>query len=281
MPRNAPAPKIVHMNHPPRPSNLLLRLLLSAGALLLPVAAGAGPGHWTRVNGHRIYYLRAGGGSPVLLLHGGGDSGEHAFAHQIDALIAAGHEVIAPDQVGQGRTPELPGPLFYDAMMADTAALLHGLGVTSIDVVGFSDGGILGLMLAIRYPKLVHRLVVSGVNISPAGLPQEHLDALQAASAAAAAERPDGTWVGTAAKLRELWLHTPTEQDLNPALLATIFQPVLVMAGDHDLIRLEHTVDLYRALPNAQLFIVPDTGHGTFDGRPNLVNPVLLGFLRG
>ncbi|WP_295461433.1 alpha/beta hydrolase [uncultured Thiodictyon sp.] len=262
------------MNRPRLPSNLLLRLLLSAGALLLPVAVGAEPGQWAKVNGHRMYYLRAGSGSPVLLLHGGGDSGEHAFANQIGALIDAGHEVIAPDQVGQGRTPGVPGPLSYGAMMQDTAALLRRLRIDSVDLVGFSDGGILGLMLAIRYPELVNRLVVSGVNISPAGLPQDHLEALQAESDAAA-EAPEET----GAKLRELWLHAPTEQDLSPALLATIRQPVLLMAGDHDLIRLDHTIDVYRALPNAQLFVVPDTGHGTFDSRPNLVNPVLLGFL--
>ena len=238
-------------------------------------AADPGPVRWTRVNGHRIYYLRTGSGSPVLLLHGGGDSGEHAFANQIEALIEAGHEVIAPDQVGQGRTPDIPGPLRYTAMMEDTATLLHQLRIPSIDVVGFSDGGVLGLMLAVRYPELVNRLAVSGVNLSPAGLPQDHLDALQADSDAAGAEAP--AQIG--AKLRELWLHSPTEDELSPALLAEVRQPVLVMAGDHDLVRLDHTLAIYQALPNARLFILPDTGHGTFDTRPGLVNPVLLGFL--
>lgn len=252
-----------------------MRLLLSAGALLAPLAAGGDPGHWTLVNGHRLYYLRAGAGPPVLLLHGGGDSGEHAFANQIEALIGAGHEVIAPDQVGQGRTPDLPGPLSYAAMMQDTAALLEQLHIRSIDVVGFSDGGILGLMLAVRYPKLVNRLAVSGVNISPAGLPQDQLDALQADSDAAGPEPA----TQLEAKLRELWLHSPTEDELSPALLAAIRQPVLVMAGDHDLIRLDHTLAIYQTLPRAQLFILPDTGHGTFDTRADLVNPVLLEFL--
>ncbi|WP_295445035.1 alpha/beta hydrolase [uncultured Thiodictyon sp.] len=164
------------MNSPPHPSKLPRRLLLFAAALLLPVAAGAG--HRTKVNGHRVYYLRAGTGSPVVLLHGRGNAGEHDFQNQIDRLIDAGHELIAPDQVGQGHAPELLGALRYDPMMEDTAALLRVLGVMSNDMIAFSHGGILGLMFAIGYPELVNRLVVSGATISPAGLPQDHLDAL-------------------------------------------------------------------------------------------------------
>lgn len=236
-----------------------------------------GMGYWTRVNGHRMYYLRAGTGTPVLLLHGGGDSGEGSFPNQIDPLIAAGYAVIAPDQVGQGHTPDQPGHLSYSAMMEDTAALLRKLHIRHIDVVGFSDGGILGLMLAVRYPGLVRRLAVSGVNISPEGLRQDDLDALRAERDAAAQAGEART---IAAKLRELWLSAPGPDELSPAMLAKVGQPVLVIAGDRDMIRLDHVLDVYRALPNAQLFILPDTGHGTFQSRPELVNRVLLEFLR-
>ena len=261
------------------PFRSFLRMLLCAVALVattMEAAVGGEHGYWAKVNEHRMYYLRTGSGTPVLLLHGGGDSGGHSFANQIDGLVESGHEVIAPDQVGQGQTPDLPGPLSYSVMMEDTAALLGQLRIGSIDVVGFSDGGILGLMLALRHPELVRRLAVSGVNISPAGLRQVHRDALQAESDTAAQA---GAASGMDAKLRELWLHAPTEQELSPALLTRIRQRVLVMAGDRDLIRLDHILAIYHALPNAQLFILPDTGHGTFDSRPDLVNPVLLGFL--
>ena len=247
--------------------------MLSVG--VTATAADAELDQWARVNGHMMHYLRAGSGSPVLLLHGGGDSGEHAFANQIDALIAAGHQVIAPDQVGQGRTPDQPGPLHYATMMEDTAALLRQLRVGPVDVVGFSDGGILGLMLAIRYPDLVGRLAVSGVNVSPDGLPAEHLDALRTELETATQGQGVGTWP----KLGELWLNSPTDTELSLALLAEVRQPVLLMAGDHDLIRIDHTLAIYQALPNAQLFILPDTGHGTFETRAALLNPVLIGFL--
>jgi pimeloyl-ACP methyl ester carboxylesterase len=255
----------------------LLRVLLYAGALLAPVAtATSGSGHWARVNGHWMYYLRVGAGAPVLLLHGGGDSGEGSFANQIDDLARARHLVIAPDQVGQGHTPDLPGPLSYAAMMDDTVELLRQLGIDSADVVGFSDGGIVGLMLAARYPDLVHRLAVSGVNISPSGLRESELDEWRAESDAASGGDASQ---GTAAKLHELWLTAPTDDDLSPDTLAGIHLPVLMMSGDHDMVRLDHTLAIYHALPNAQLFVLPDTGHGTFHSRPELINPVLLGFL--
>ena len=260
--------------HPLRP---FVPAMLCA-ALLPPAAAHELPGHWAEVNGHPMYYLRLGEGTPVLLLHGGGDSGEGSFRHQIDDLVAAGHEVIAPDQVGQGHTPDLPRPLSYGAMVEDTADLLSQIAIESIDVVGFSDGGIVGLMLAARHPDLVHRLAVSGVNIACDGLHPVHLADLQAQSDAAAESGEDP---GLDAKLRELWLHAPTEQDLTPDTLAGIPQPVLVLSGDRDLIRLEHTLAIYQALPNAQLFVLPDTGHGTFATRPELVNPVLVAFLSG
>src|ERR1700682_1501494 len=84
------------------------------------------PTQWNRANihGHRIYYAIRGSGSTLVFLHGGGDSGEHSFAHQLD-VFSEHHHIVAPDQVGQGRTPEVPGPLSYSAMMEDTAALLH------------------------------------------------------------------------------------------------------------------------------------------------------------
>jgi pimeloyl-ACP methyl ester carboxylesterase len=117
---------------------------------------------WSRVtiHGHRIVYAVRGRGPTLLLLHGGGDSGEHSFERQFDEF-SQHHHIVAPDQVGQGRTPDVPGALSYTAMMEDTAALLQHLRFRHVDVVGFSDGGILALMLALRHPELVRRVVIS------------------------------------------------------------------------------------------------------------------------
>jgi pimeloyl-ACP methyl ester carboxylesterase len=241
--------------------------------LLLGTAHAAIPAsdwHWAAIHGHRIDYAVSGSGSTLVLLHGGGDSGEHSFMHQLD-VFSEHHRIVAPDQVGQGRTPDVPGPLSYTAMMQDTAALLRLLKLDHVDVVGFSDGGILALMLAVRHPELVRRLVISGVNIAPEGLTAENLQELRAGQITTPRTIDE--------KLARLWLTSPTEAELNLGLLAKITQPVLVISGDRDAITLEHTLQIYHALPHSELCVLPGTDHATFSGRPAWLNPIITAFL--
>jgi len=253
---------------------LALALLAACLALISCHDAKAAilPGEWhsSRIHGHRIYYASSGVGPTMLLLHGGGDSGEHSFERQID-VFAAHHHIVAPDQVGQGRTPDVAGSLSYTAMMEDTAALLAKLKLKQVDVVGFSDGGILALMLSIRHPDLVRRVVVSGVNIAPEGLNPEDLDDLRAN------QIPKPKTIDE--KLAQLWLSSPTDSELNLKLLAKIIQPTLVISGDRDAITLEHTLTIFHALPNAELCVLPGTDHATFSGRSDWLNPIINAFL--
>jgi pimeloyl-ACP methyl ester carboxylesterase len=173
--------------------------------------------------------------------------------------------------VGQGRTPDVAGPLSYTAMMEDTAALLAKLKLKRVDVVGFSDGGILALMLSIRHPELVRRVVVSGVNIAPEGLNPEDLEDLRANVI------PKPKTIDE--KLAQLWLNSPTDAELNLKLLGQITQPTLVISGDRDAITLEHTLTIFHALPNAELCVLPGTDHATFSGRSDWLNPIINAFL--
>jgi pimeloyl-ACP methyl ester carboxylesterase len=248
------------------------------GALLMciagyPACAAGHPleWHWAAVHGHRIYYAMRGRGSTLLFLHGGGDSGEHSFVHQLD-VFSENHHIVAPDQRGQGRTPEVHGPLTYTAMMDDTAALLEMLQLKHVDVIGFSDGGILALMLAVRHPDLVRRLVISGVNISPEGLRTGDLNELRAAQNKSPQSIDE--------KLAHLWFTSPTESELSLALLSKISQPVLLISGDRDAITLEHTLQIFHALPDAELCVLPGTDHGTFSGRSEWLNPIMDEFLK-
>jgi pimeloyl-ACP methyl ester carboxylesterase len=230
------------------------------------------PTQWikAKIHGHRIYYAVRGNGPTLVFLHGGGDSGEHSFARQLD-VFSEHHHIVAPDQVGQGRTPDIPGALSYTAMMEDTAELLRMLKLRNVDVVGFSDGGILGLMLAVRHPELVRRLVISGVNIAPEGLRPEDLEELRAT------QIPKPKTIDE--KLAHLWFTSPTETELNLGLLANILQPVLLISGDRDAITLEHTLKIFHALPDAQLCVLPGTDHATFSGRSEWLNPIIDAFL--
>ena len=222
------------------------------------------------IHGHRMYYAVQGSGPTLVLLHGGGDSGEHSFVRQLD-VFSEHHHIVAPDQVGQGRTPDVSGPLSYTGMMEDTAALLKKLKLSHVDVVGFSDGGILALMLAVRHPELVRRLVISGVNIAPEGLNPQDLEGLRAS------QIPKPKTIDE--KLAHLWLTSPTESELSLALLAKISQPVLVVSGDRDAITLEHTLKIFHALPTAELCVLPGTDHATFSGRSEWLNPIIRAFL--
>jgi pimeloyl-ACP methyl ester carboxylesterase len=223
-----------------------------------------------KIHGHKIHYAVRGSGPTLVFLHGGGDSGEHSFVRQLD-VFSEHHHIVAPDQVGQGRTPDVPGPLSYTAMMEDTAELLRMLKLQHVDVVGFSDGGILALMLAVRHPELVRRLVISGVNISPEGLRPEDLEELRATQIAKPTTIDE--------KLAHLWLTSPTEEELNLGLLSKIIQPVLVISGDRDAITLEHTLKIFHALPDAELCVLPGTDHATFSGRSEWLNPIISAFL--
>lgn len=245
-------------------------MLTALGVCASPAAIPVTEWNHVRIHGHRIYYAVRGSGSTLVFLHGGGDSGEHSFVRQLD-VFSEHHHIVAPDQVGQGRTPDVPGPLSYTAMMEDTAELLTKLKLRHVDIVGFSDGGILALMLAIRHPELVHRLVISGVNIAPDGLNPDDLEELRVT------QIPKPKSIDE--KLAKLWLTSPTDTELNLALLSRISQPVLVVSGDRDAITLEHTLKIFHALPTAELCILPGTDHATFTGRAEWLNPIIRNFL--
>jgi pimeloyl-ACP methyl ester carboxylesterase len=253
-----------------------MRVLVAALVVLSAASSFAQtevPGMWVEVNGHRLYYERAGQGRPLLLLHGGGNTIHGSFGMQFDEF-AKTHMVIAPEQVGHGHTPDSGGTLTYGGMADDTAALLQQLKLTDVDVVGWSDGGDLALILALRHPELVRRVVVSGANYGPEGQFPDDLRNMREKETKPDPNKP------FEAKLNHLWLTGPMTTELSPALLARIKKPVLVMSGDHDVIRLDHTIELYRALPQARLCVLPGTGHGTFNERPQWVNEIVLAFLQ-
>lgn len=234
--------------------------------------------------GHPTYHEIQGAGEPLLLLHGGYATLEN-LRHLGDSL-ATEYAVHAPERVAHGRTADREGPLSYAAALAETIAYLDATGLGSAHVVGFSDGAILGLMLALEHPARVRSLVSISANIDPSGfVPDAEAEHTMTAEAAARLDReyadlsPDGAEHGPVVieKLTRMWLNEPR---ITPEMLATIRARTLVVAGDHDMVRADHTLTIARSIPGAQLAIVPAAGHLVASDRPDLVAPMVRTFLR-
>jgi pimeloyl-ACP methyl ester carboxylesterase len=236
-----------------------------------------------------MYYQLYGHGKPLVLLHGGGATIEESFPRQI-SYFARSRLVIAPEQVGHGRTRDVAGLLSYAEMAENTAALLDTLRVENADVLGWSDGGDVGLILAARHPRLVRRLAVTGANITPAA-DSDTPEVLAEVQGWNPGEDKEGQarygrlsadsashFVAFAGKLKQLWLTHPTPEELSPDILKHVQAPTLVMAGDHDVIRIEHTLVIFRNLPRARLLIVPKSPHNTLGEHADWLNPLIAAF---
>ena len=268
--------------------------------LAISVARADDPASATRgfidIPAGRVYVETFGGGKPVLFLHGGLLFFDNNFGRQRD-VFAATNKVVGYDRVGHGHSPDNGKPFSYQQMAEDAAAVIVKLGVAPVAVIGHSDGANIGLILAHDHPELVRRLAISGANLrgptlAPGAKPRSEWSADELAAKAHAIEKmipPNfkadyqtvnpagpGHWDTFLVKSYELWL---TSVVIAPDALKAVKAPVLVIAGDEDFTSIEETVEIFRALPHARLFIVPGTGHGTFQDSPALVNTALREFL--
>ncbi len=247
-------------------------------------------GEYLTVNGRKIYIEQYGKGRPLVLLHGGLASIQSSFDKQI-VVFSKTHRVIAIEQMGHGHTPDAKLPFSYGLMADDTVGVLHALKIKNADMVGWSDGGILALIIAYRHPELVRRLVVSGANIELVGMNPSEAKKIKALSAEELARdtspsaqeaygqvSPDGRehWPIVVKKVWNMWL-TPIV--IKRESLTKIKASVLVVCGDNDLIPLDHTIQIFRLLPKAELLVLPGTGHDTFNEAAETLNPIILAFL--
>ncbi|GAB3574373.1 alpha/beta hydrolase [Leifsonia lichenia] len=247
-------------------------------------------GHLRLVGADLYYEIDGDGdGAPVLFLHGGFCSLESLRAPS-DAL-AADHLVHAFERPGHGRSADIDEEYSYERGVAEAVAYLDAHGLSAVDVVGYSDGAIIGLMLAMAHPERVRSLVAISANLDPTGFAtapeSEGIPVLSALETDAGPDverehydrlSPDGPEHADAvlAKLFRLWTSEP---HLRPADLAGIRARVLVVAGDRDSIRPDHSVLIASSIPGAQLCIVPGASHGLIAEKPAFVSAVVRDFL--
>ena len=229
-------------------------------------------GEYVDVLGHPTSVHDGGGDkSPLLMLHGGLLSSETSWGGpglSVAEALGRDFRLIMFDRRGHGRTSDTDEPFHYSSMADETAAVIEHLGLAPVNVVGYSDGGNLLLHLALTRPELLQAMVLLSANYHVNALYPEARDnlgegvAIDGVLAKLYGSRsPDGIdhWPVVAAKgLRMAVTDEPTYE---PADLAEIETPTLVLAADDDAFPVAHTVSLYDALPNAQLAIVPNSSH--------------------
>lgn len=258
---------------------------MSGEALSGYLATGAG----------RLYWEASGSGEPLLLLHGGFCSLEHLRA--LGEALGGTRRIFAFERPGHGRSADVPGDYSYQQGVQETLAFLDSQGLGAVHVLGYSDGGIIGLLLAMNHPERVRSLVAVSANLDPDAFafsdtapPATVLSSPETGPESTAGEEPDverghygrlspdgaGHADAVLAKLVRMWTGQP---DIKPAQLAGVAAPTLVVSADRDTIRVDHSLLIAASIPAAQLCIVPGATHNLIAERPGFITLAVEEFL--
>ena len=217
-----------------------------------------------------LYYIERGEGYPLILLHGNGESGEF-FSNQIPAFSAIRH-VYAVDTRGHGRSPRGEAPFTISQFADDLKCFMDEREIEKADILGFSDGGNIALILAMRYPNRIGKLIADGANLYPSGMKnavyREIRRACRRFDADPAQKRGS-----------ELYHLMTDEPDIKPWELKKIKSQTLVIAGTDDLIKERHTRLIAKNIPGAELAIIPG-GHAVAAENPEEFNRTVMDFLQ-
>lgn len=234
------------------------------------------------VNGIHLFYATIGSGPPVVLLHGGLANSDY-WGNQVRALAPA-HRVILVDTRGHGRSSRSAAPFGYDLMTDDVVALLDMLHIKRADIVGWSDGAIIGIDMALRHKDRVGRVFAFGANTNLAGL---NFDVEKNPNFAAFVKRAAGDYKRLSptptefdafnTQISQMW---DTQPNWTDAQLKTITTPIEIADGEHDEgIKLDHTIYMAHTIPHASLLILPNASHFAFLQDPALFNAAMLEFI--
>jgi pimeloyl-ACP methyl ester carboxylesterase len=248
----------------------------------MPEAVSSG---MAEVNGISMYYATYGAGDPVLLIHGGLGNAD-VWANQVADLMTD-HLVIVADSRGHGRSTRTEEPFGYDLMASDYLALLDFLRVDKVDLVGWSDGGIIGLDIAMIHPERLDHLFAHAANITTDGVDPTVGDdpvfmgiyaTWMGEEYAKTSPTPD-QFDAFIAQISEMWAREPNWTD---AQVAAITVPTAVVVGDHDeAILPAHTEKIAALIPGAKLVILPDASHFAMLQAPAEYTAAIRAFIDG
>ena len=247
-----------------------------------PAPIATDRGGQAQINDISIHYAVYGRGSPVIFLHGGLANTDY-WGLQVPA-VAAHHTVVLMDSRGHGRSTRDGRAYGYDLMADDVVALMDNLKIARADIVAWSDGGILGIDLAMRHKDRVGKVFAFAANTVTSGVKDgvEKNPTFAAYIARAGREyqarsATPGEYDAFVDQIGRMWAEQPNWSD---AELKAIDTPILVVDGDHDeAIKREHTEYIAATIPHAGLLILPDTSHFAFLQDPRQFNFAILHFL--
>jgi len=241
-------------------------------------------GEHVDISGHATWVESVGSGDETVVLLHGGLSNCDDLLQSIGPALAERYRVVAFDRRGHGRTADIEGPLHYDDMAADTIAVIETVVGGPAHIVGWSDGGILALLVARRRPELVERMVLIGANFHFDGVRELATegggDFINTLAQAYSDRSPDGPehFAEIVAKTMTMFATEPT---MTIDEIRSIPTPALVLVGDDDLVELSHTCALYEALPHGQLAVLPGASHAVPLEKPVEVAAAILDFFAG
>jgi len=236
-------------------------------------------GKQVEINGAKIYYEEYGKGEPLLLIHGNGGSIE-SMGNQID-YFKTKYRVIVADSRGQGKSEMNTDSLTYAQITKDWEGLVNNLKLDSISIVGWSDGGIVGLEMGISGKAKIKKIVAMGANLRP--------DSTAVNSWAVNNVREERVLIESKIKENDTTRNWKLQKQLLGLLgdqpnipvkdLSKIKAKVLIIAGDEDIIRSKHSLEMYENIPKAQLCIMPGETHFAPASSPQLFNEIVNRFL--
>jgi pimeloyl-ACP methyl ester carboxylesterase len=216
-------------------------------------------GHYIKNRGFNMYYETYGSGKPLLFIHGNGGSINN-FMYQIP-YFSKSYRVILADSRAQGKSVDDNDSLSYEMMADDLNALLDTLRLDSCYVIGWSDGGINALLLAMRHPDKVKKLAVTGANLWPdttAVDPFVYKWAMKINDSLVKLKQTPAV-----KNERKLFHLLSFEPHITVKQLSQIKCPTLIIGGDHDVLLPQHTLLIAQSIPKSYLWILPNSGHST------------------
>lgn len=223
----------------------------------------------------KLNYSEQGAGYPLILLHGNGEDSTR-FRHQLE-YFSKEYRVIAIDTRGQGESPRGTAPFTFDQFAQDLLDFMNEHGIFRAHLLGFSDGGITALLFALEHPERVGKLILNGANLNVEGVIQPVRERIVTKAKEAEAQKDES---GEAMARYELLNLMATQPAIDPARLANLDIPTLVIVGTSDMIEAEHTQLIYKSLPDAELVLVQGDHFIAYDN-PAAFNEAVDTFLKG